>query len=61
MLNHRFPRVQEVIITLVSRGAGTSIDPCRSVTMIFTKDGEFIAENDPLVVPLTDAAGERDK
>lgn len=42
------PRVEEVIITRVNRGSGESKDdPARSVTKVYTTDGELIAEKDP--------------
>ena len=45
------PRVVEVIICTEPRGKGTEEDPCRTVTRVYTKEGEFIAEDDPGVVP----------
>jgi hypothetical protein len=37
---------EEVIITTELRGDGQS-DPYRRVVLVFSKDGTFIAENDP--------------
>lgn len=42
-----FPRVEKVIMTQVSRGEGVQTDPCRTVTQVHYKNGEFIAESDP--------------
>jgi len=40
-------RLEEVIITnLLRRGKGTTEDPMRIVTQVWTKDGRLIAEND---------------
>lgn len=45
------PRVEKVILTHVSRGAGVPEDPCRTVEQVHHQDGGFIAENDPCVEP----------
>src|SRR6266404_4377377 len=44
-----YPRVDDVILTLVPRGTGDAKDPCRTVIQVHQKDGLFIAENDPSV------------
>ena len=45
-----YPRVEEVILTSVSRGEGKDhSDPCRTVLQVHHRDGEFIAEYDPVV------------
>lgn len=46
----RFPRVEDVILSQVSRGEGKDhSDPVRSVLLVHGKDGTFIAEMDPCV------------
>lgn len=40
--------VEVIISSLTRRGTGdSSLSPVRCVTQVFTKDGQFIAENDP--------------
>jgi len=42
-------KYEEVIIsTLKKRGDGTKTSPIRVITQVFTKEGELIAEVDPL-------------
>lgn len=42
-------RCEEVIITdLLLRGSGTNEDPYRRVVQVWSKDGNLIAENDPI-------------
>jgi hypothetical protein len=42
-------RCEEVIIiNLTSRGSGVKHSPIRTIVQVYTKQGELIAENDPL-------------
>ena len=41
--------VMQVIKTVAKRGSGTDYDPVRTVVQIWSLDGEFIAEDDPVV------------
>lgn len=41
------PRVVQVIVAFPARGKGTDEDPIRTVTQVFTLDGQLIAERDP--------------
>jgi hypothetical protein len=41
------PRVVQVILAFPTRGKGTDEDPFRTVTQVFTLDGQLIAEKDP--------------
>lgn len=45
----RYPRVSEVILSQVHRGAGTPEDPCRIVHQVHHTDGMFVSEFDPCV------------
>jgi hypothetical protein len=38
---------EEVIITTTPRGRGEAINPYRTVTQVFKKNGDLISENDP--------------
>lgn len=38
----------EVICVVFSRGRGIASDPIRLVTAYYTKDGDIIAEHDPI-------------
>lgn len=40
-------RLIEVIECEVSRGNGTSTDPCRAVVQYYSVDGQLLAERDP--------------
>lgn len=40
-------RLQEVIIAEITKGDGTTDDPCRVVMQIWTTDGKMLAEKDP--------------
>ena len=43
-----YPRIDEVILSQVSRGKGTEEDPCRIVLQVHTLDGHWLAESDPV-------------
>lgn len=50
------PHTEEVIIVHTPRGKGISgEDAYRLVLQVFSKDGKFIAERDPLVIPEEEA------
>lgn len=42
-------RIVELIITDDRRGSGLDGDPVRIVSKLFTKDGDLVAEVDPLI------------
>lgn len=39
-------KLVELIVIITNRGEGTEKDPVRDVLLIYTKDGEFVAERD---------------
>ena len=41
-------KVEEIIIVEISRGRGIKHDPCRLVTQFWSKEGELLAEKDPV-------------
>lgn len=47
----QYAKIIEVIETDVCRGEGTDLDPCRRVKQYWSKDGELLAEKDPVTVP----------
>ena len=46
-------KIEEVIIIYVIRGNKQTGEPFREVTQVWSKDGRFIAERDPLSMPFT--------
>ncbi len=44
-------KVMEVVIVFVARGRAGTGELCREVLQVWSKDGEFIAERDPLMYP----------
>lgn len=50
-------KIEEVIIVYVIRGNKQTGEPFREVTQVWSKDGRFIAERDPLTMPLSDCGG----
>lgn len=44
----RSAKIVEVIVTVSLEGEGVEGDPCREITRYWTKDGNLIAEKDPV-------------
>ncbi|HUV66916.1 MAG TPA: hypothetical protein VMW24_23720 [Sedimentisphaerales bacterium] len=45
---HR-PHLEVVILTQITRGAGTKDDCCRRVVQVYSLTGDLIAEEDPFI------------
>ena len=50
VMNEKYPRVKQVILSYITKGSGSERDPMRSIMQVHTLDGEFLAEeNDHLI------------
>jgi hypothetical protein len=51
------PKVKPVIILTVERGGGKDGNPLRVVRQIFTLDGIFLGEDDPMICEICKKTG----